>query len=182
MSQGSTEKCQDFSFYYQEDGRTIKTAAHNQATKHGISNLLTSDPRLSSRETHDPCTWRQYEIGLLFKVWLRNCSVLAEFGPRSRPTVVKPPEAFYFILLPTSKRSVNQMFSSVFFFRFRPATPPFQRYSICCRSELQPVGLGTGSYSCQARLSVKASFLAVNLKCKLRSTDQTTHWVRTRWC
>lgn len=30
-------------------------------------------------------------------------------------------------------------------------------------------------------LSVKA-FFAVNLKCKLRSTDQTTQWVRTHCC
>lgn len=57
-------------FFYQEDergriqqdGRTIKTVADHQATKHGISNSLTSEPRLptnqlmSSRETHKPCT------------------------------------------------------------------------------------------------------------------------------
>lgn len=51
--------------------------------------------------------------------------------------------------------------------------------TVFVEAQLQLVGLGTG---CQDRLSVKASFLAVNLKCKLRSTDQTTHWVRTQCC
>lgn len=168
----------------------MKSAADNQATKHGISNLLMSDPRLptnqsmSSRETHNPCTWH-----LKFEVWLRNCSVLAEFKPWSRLRKYLQHFILYF-LLPTSSLMLTKYSCVVFFFRLSDnyleinldlPRLPFNA-TVFVEAELQPVGFGTGSYSRQDRLSVKASFLAVNLKCKLRSTDQTTHWVRTQWC